>query len=118
MAWGDQILGALEPRARARFRPGRWIAVEGSTATFALPDTFVKPASAEVPSVSNSLSEFFGTNIDVVVVADGEGASRIEEDDHLTREEVQELPSASTGQLASPSELLKKAFPGAEEVEG
>jgi len=76
-AWGDGLLSSLPNRARARFRVGRFISVDGGQAVYGLPNethrTYCEDVKADVERI---LGEHFGVPItlQLVVDADADGA--------------------------------------------
>jgi DNA polymerase-3 subunit gamma/tau len=72
--WGDGLLATLPNRARARFRVGRFLDVDGSTAVFALPNETHRSYCEEVrPEVEAALGVHFGTAVPIRLVVDEEG---------------------------------------------
>ncbi len=75
--WGDGLLAQLPNRARARFRVGRFLDVDGTTAIFALPNETHRSYCEEVRlEVEAALATRFGTAVPirlVVDVEDGDG---------------------------------------------
>lgn len=70
-AWGDQVLAALPSRARARFRVGRFLAVEAGTAVFALPNDTHRSYCEEVRGdVEAALGARFGRRVPLRLVVD------------------------------------------------
>ncbi|MDA8392013.1 MAG: DNA polymerase III subunit gamma/tau [Actinomycetota bacterium] len=71
LAWGDKLLGALTPRARARFRAGRFVGADRADVTFGLPDethrAFCEACQAEV---ENALRSHFGVPLSLRLVVD------------------------------------------------
>jgi hypothetical protein len=138
--WGDGLLASLPNRARARFRVGRFVAVEDGTAVFALPNETHRSYCEDVRmEVETALGSHFGTAVPLRLVVDDEsdgdgptppagrasGRSAPVADlnvDHDTGQHDLLDPAvlAAETQLAgaamSPEERLKQAFPGAEEV--
>jgi len=134
--WGDGFLGALPGRARARFRVGRFVASEGGSAVFALPNETHRSYCEEVRTVVESaLAQRFGTAVPLRLVVDEEladepparvvtavapeapvstRAAANEED--LLDPAVLEAETEPAGAGPSPEERIKLAFPGAEEV--
>jgi DNA polymerase-3 subunit gamma/tau len=142
--WGDSLLASLPNRARARFRVGRFVAVEGGTAVFALPNDTHRSYCEEVRvEVESALGQHFGTAVPLRLVVDEEAV----DDDVSTRggarapRAAADAGSASehagvhddgqpdlldpvvlaaetelAGKGLSPEERLKQAFPGAEQV--
>jgi DNA polymerase III subunit gamma/tau len=141
--WGDGLLASLPGRARARFRVGRFVAVEGDTAVFALPNETHRSYCEEVRSeVETALRGHFGTPVPLRLVvdedADGDPTPRStgtapgaggrpapvadaggEHDPgqpDLLDPHVLAAETELAGDALSPQERLKQAFPGAEEV--
>jgi DNA polymerase-3 subunit gamma/tau len=140
--WGDSMLASLPNRARARFRVGRFVAVEGGTAVFALPNETHKSYCEEVRvEVEAALGSHFGTAVPLRLVVDedaGDTAARpaapsprgpgrtaavtdaVVEHDTGQHDLLDPVVLAAQTELAgaglSPEERLKQAFPGAEEV--
>ena len=70
-AWGDGLLGGLPGRARARFRVGRFVAVEGGCAVYALPNETHRAYCEDVRTdVERSLSSHFGVPVSLRLVVD------------------------------------------------
>ncbi len=73
--WGDGLLAQLPNRARARFRVGRFVDVDGATAVFALPNETHRSYCEEVRlDVEAALATRFGTPVPIRLVVDDEGA--------------------------------------------
>ena len=144
-AWGDVLLAQLPSRARARFRVGRFLAVDGPTAVFALPNETHRVYCEEVRTeVERVLAGHFGTAVPMRLVVDAEsdagagpvaargtaptGAARQGEDPGAAGEDAPEDESALLDPevLAaetepavagpSPEQRLKEMFPGAQEL--
>jgi DNA polymerase-3 subunit gamma/tau len=141
--WGDSLLASLPNRARARFRVGRFIAVDGGTAVFALPNETHRSYCEEVRTdVETALGNHFGTPVPLSLVVDEEAeidvpsrpprrtaaatgdvapapGGTVEHDD-AQPDLLDPVVLAAETQLAgaglTPEERLKQAFPGAEEV--
>ena len=142
--WGDGLLASLPNRARARFRVGRFVAVEGGTAVFALPNETHRSYCEDVRvEVEAALGSHFGTAVPLRLVVDEEandddvapsaarpgdprpgpaaaaGATDVEHDagqPDLLDPVVLAAETEPAGAGLSPEERLKQAFPGAEEV--
>ena len=141
--WGDSLLASLPGRARARFRVGRFVAVEGGTAVFALPNETHRSYCEEVRTeVETALGRHFGVARPAAaggrrrgrairrpapVPGDrraptaGRAALRIRRPrGRRSRDLLDPVVLAAETELAgaglSPEERLKQAFPGAEEV--
>jgi DNA polymerase III subunit gamma/tau len=141
--WGDGLLASLPGRARARFRVGRFVAVDGDTAVFALPNETHRSYCEEVRSeVETALRGHFGTPVPLRLVVDEDadgaptprsaatapgaggptapGADADGEHDSAQPDLLDPHVLAAETELAgaalSPQERLKQAFPGAEEV--
>jgi DNA polymerase-3 subunit gamma/tau len=129
LAWGDHVLARLPSRARARFRAGRFAAVEGDEAVFALPDRFHRDRCIECqPDVEEALTAHFGRPISLRLEVDtvpgtpppppppvGPEPPPGEELEEAI--EWEELTDAPPGAVASPIEHVLQAFQGAEVVE-
>ena len=71
LAWGDQIIRALSPRAKSRFRVGRFASIENGVAVLLLPNAIHRDRCEEVrPEVEHALSAHFGQDISVQLVVD------------------------------------------------
>jgi len=129
-AWGDHLLRALPARAKALYSSGRFTAVDGSTAVFALPGPAYLRRCEEVrPMVEQALTAHFGVPLTLRLIVDEAEPSR-----SGTRE-----PGGDQASVEDPTDLgdddfdredpgepleveslvhsrLLEAFPGAEEV--
>jgi DNA polymerase III subunit gamma/tau len=136
--WGDGLLASLPNRARARFRVGRFLAVDEGTAVFALPNETHRSYCEEVRTeVEAALGSHFGVPVPLRLVVDDDSdaapapapAGRsapapsaprdfdLDEGDHaLLDPVVLATQTEPAGAGLSPEERLKQAFPGAEEV--
>jgi DNA polymerase-3 subunit gamma/tau len=142
--WGDSLLASLPNRARARFRVGRFTAVEDGTAVFALPNDTHRSYCEEVRTdVETALGGHFGVPVPLRLVVDeeaetdaprrpsgpaagpGDGgppptatADVAHDDAHhdLLDPVVLAAQTELAGAGLTPEERLKLAFPGAEEV--
>jgi DNA polymerase-3 subunit gamma/tau len=136
--WGDSLLASLPGRARARFRVGRFVAVEAGTAVFALPNETHRSYCEDVRiDVEAALGDHFGTPVPLRLVVDAEAepegpprsmkaADQPEPPDIETEHDtghhelldpaVLAAETEPAGAGLSPEERLKQAFPGAEEV--
>jgi DNA polymerase III gamma/tau subunit len=139
--WGDGLLASLPQKARARFKVGRFIEVAGNEIVFALPNDIHRTYCEEVKKdVEDALSERLGVRIKMRLITDpDEGndggrpsdpvrsgargepiivdlSAEEEAEPDLLDPEVLEAETEPAGQGLSPTERLKAAFPGAEEV--
>ncbi|MBO0731152.1 MAG: DNA polymerase III subunit gamma/tau [Acidimicrobiaceae bacterium] len=114
-AWGDHIVPILRPAVKVYLLPGRFVEVDGSAATFALPDRGRLARAEEVRAeAEQALAAHFGRHVPLRLVLDGQtGPPRAEEP---RAEHWEELESAAPA-VMSPAQRLLQAFPGAEEVE-
>jgi DNA polymerase-3 subunit gamma/tau len=136
-AWGDGILHGLSARAKALYSIGRFVAVDGQEAKFALPNAAHRDKCLErVSEVEGALGAHFGTPVRLVLIVDGvdggatngaapspparpsptsepEGAHEDLED-----EDPEVLDSVQGGEdhQASAVDRLLQTFPGASEV--
>jgi hypothetical protein len=126
-AWGDEVLGSLRGRTRALYAAGRFTAVEDGRAVFALPDPNHRDRCAAVQAdVEAALASHFGRPVPLKLVTDNGGATTAttppprtpEPEDEMTDyADIADLPAAPPPDVASPTDRIKSAFPGAEEVQ-
>ncbi|MGH9007585.1 MAG: hypothetical protein ACRDV6_07730, partial [Acidimicrobiales bacterium] len=127
-AWGDQLLRALPARAKALYSSGRFVAVEGSTAVFALPNPGYLRRCEEVrPLVEEALSAHFKATLGLRLVVDEPGpaatpnrrADRAPDPTDLGDDDFDPDDPGEPLEVESlvQSRILE-AFPGAEEVQG
>jgi hypothetical protein len=140
-AWGDHILRALPARAKVLYSPGRFVAMEGSTAIFALPNAVHRDKCEDVRSVvEKGISAHFGAPVSLRLALDegqvapaqasiepgdegggggsGPGRPAGPHDDGLdTDDEIDPDQPSGPAETAAQARLLQ-AFPGAEEVTG
>jgi hypothetical protein len=70
-AWGDHVIAALRPKAKALFQAGRFVAVDGERAVFGLPNETHRVRCEDVrPEVESALSDHFGRKVEVDLVID------------------------------------------------
>ncbi len=126
-AWGDHLLRSLPARARALYSSGRFVAVDGATAVFALPGSGYLRRCEEVrPLVEEALGAHFGVAVALRLVVDEPGSappetatsepepgdpSDLGDDDYDPDDPGEPVERESLAH----SRLLE-AFPGAEEV--
>ena len=134
-AWGDGLLAALPARARARYRVGRFVAVEEGAAVFALPNGTHRSYCEEVRrDVEAALQGHFGVRVPLRLVVDDDeqpasagGAGPVaptpvpeeeplDDEPDLLDPEVLAAETEPAGAALPVTERLKQAFPGAEEV--
>ena len=73
-AWGDHILRGLPARAKALYSPGRFVAVEDTTVTFALPNAVHRDKCEEVRvDVERAISAHFKTPLQLRLIVDAGG---------------------------------------------
>jgi DNA polymerase-3 subunit gamma/tau len=134
--WGDGLLATLPNKARARFRVGRFLDVDGDTVVFALPNQMHRTYCEEVRvDVEAALKAHFGTAVPLRLVIDDEDDDGEATGDRMRRQtspgttvppadvepdlldpEVLAAETEPAGAGLSPQERLKQAFPGAHEV--
>ncbi|HEX9681902.1 MAG TPA: DNA polymerase III subunit gamma/tau [Acidimicrobiales bacterium] len=69
LAWGDSILDELKPKAKSRFKAGRFVDVADGRARFALPNAMHVRKCEEVrPEAEAALAAHFGTPIPLELV--------------------------------------------------
>ena len=132
-AWGDHVLAKLSGRARARFKMGRFVAVESDAAVFSLPNETHRSYCEEVKrDVETVLAEHFGTKVPLrlVVVSDdsqyrssdgsgsdpGQITTFSESEQDLLDPNVLAAETNPAGAAMGAADRLKEAFPGAKEV--
>jgi len=121
-AWGDRILTGLSGKAKPRFASGRFVAVEGGAAVFALPNAIHRDRCEEVRAdVEAALAAHFGVAVPLRLVVEAvdtvapdppPGALDPAEEDFS----VDDLGDEAEAAVASPEDRLREAFPGITEV--
>lgn len=128
-AWSARVLDSLSNKARARYKPGRFIAVEGGTARFALPNSIHRDRCAElVAEVEAALAAVVARTVrlqlevDTTAVdpggrgdADGRGAGRASDPSDDDIGDIAELRNADDV-ASSGVERLTRAFPGSQVI--
>ena len=134
-AWGDKVMDSVSGKARSRLGVGRFVAIEGNVAIFALPnESHVAAANQVVDEVAAALSAHFGLPLELRLDVESGGpavpAQAVGEpppddlgDDYELLEEMRStkvMPHSSGNDvgLSWAKERLLEAFPGAEEVKG
>ena len=121
IAWGDDLLSKLSPRARALYQPGRFTEASAGSCTFAVPNEAhraqCEKKRGEVEAV---LAGHFGAPIHVSLVVD-RGAAPPPEDrpavPALDEIDIDDLEGGIAGDSASiAAARVLDAFPGATEV--
>ena len=120
LAWGDTVLIGLSPRAKSRFRVGRFVASEGGKATFALPNAIHRDRCEEVRvDVEQALAAHFGRPVPLRLVTEEPTPPSISAppppDDGPF--DVEDLEDAPATELRSPVDHVLSAFEGATVVE-
>jgi DNA polymerase-3 subunit gamma/tau len=119
MAWADNVVPALSPRARSRFLGGRFVATEDGAATFALPNSFHRDRCEEVRGeVEAALGAHFGRPVPLRLVTEEQApapvAAAAPEEESIDLEDLQDAPAS---ELRSPVDHVLQAFEGATVVE-
>lgn len=123
-AWSTAVLQGLPNRARARYKPGRFLGVDGGTARFGLPNPIHRDRCAELQAeVEAALSAVLGQAVTLRLEVDaahperGGGAPSAGPgaDDHDDIGDVTELADARDV-ASSGIERLTRAFPGSEVI--
>ena len=71
MAWGDVILSTLSPKAKSRYAPSRFVAVDGRTAVMALPnDTYLQVCKQNSKEVEDAISSYFGVPVTIELIVE------------------------------------------------
>jgi DNA polymerase-3 subunit gamma/tau len=120
LAWGDTILPSLPPKARSRFRAGRFVDVpDPFVAGFALPTPIHRERCTEVQGdVERALAGHFGRRVPLKLLVEAEvGAAPPDppdEEEHIDPRDLRDAPSAG---VTSPVDHVMQAFEGATLVE-
>ncbi|MDQ3643748.1 MAG: hypothetical protein M3450_20335, partial [Actinomycetota bacterium] len=119
LAWGDKVLLGLSPRAKSRFRVGRFVSSDGGTATFALPNAIHRDRCEEVRvDVEQALAAHFGRPVPLRLVTEDQPASPAAapppDDEPIDPQDLVDAPAA---ELRSPVDHVLSAFEGATVVE-
>jgi len=117
------VLGSLSPKAKSRFAAGRFVAMDGETARFALPNGIHRDRCEAVKSeVEAALSAHFATPLKLQLVVETAGQTSapttIPEDEDASEDSelAEDSVSDAAPPVASIEDRLLQAFPGAEEV--
>jgi len=113
------VLLALSPRAKSRFRVGRFVASDGDRATFALPNAIHRDRCEEVRvDVEQALAAHFGRPVPLRLVTEEQpppaAAALPPDDEPIDPHDLQDAPAA---ELRSPVDHVLSAFEGATVVE-
>jgi DNA polymerase-3 subunit gamma/tau len=112
-AWGDHILRGLPARAKALYSTGRFVEVDGTGASFALPNAAHRDRCEEIRStVEGALASYFGTPVPLRLVVDGAPPPPT----HSI--EIEEAVGEPVDVDREVEAKVLEAFPGAEEVSG
>jgi len=119
LAWGDTVLLSLSPRAKSRFRVGRFVASEGSVATFALPNAIHRDRCEEVRvDVEQALGAHFGRPVPVRLITEDQAPSSAipppPDEESIDLDDLQDAPAS---ELRSPVDHVLSTFEGATVVE-
>ena len=119
MAWGDVVLEKLSPKAKSRFRVGRFVPGPADVATFALPNSIHRDRCEEVrPEVEQALAAHFGRPVAMKLITEEQAPATPTgpppDDEPMDLEDLQEAPAA---ELRSPVDHVLQAFEGATVVE-
>ena len=124
-AW-DGVKGTLPGRAKSRFSGGRFMAAQGDSVVFGLPNAIHRDRCQEcVTDVSAALSAHFGTDIEVQLIVDGDAPPPLARaadqpkkpaGDDVREEETVDMDALTNAaaDAAGGIDLLTEAFPGAE----
>jgi hypothetical protein len=127
LAWADQILPALGPKARARFRAGRFVEPNDATkVAFALPSDVHRSRCLELrPEVEEVLGRHFGRAVPLELVVESEVSAvtgpgpdiplvPAEDEENIDPAELMDAPAAG---VTSPIDHVMQVFDGAVVVE-
>jgi DNA polymerase-3 subunit gamma/tau len=119
IAWADHVVPRLKGIAKAIYLPGRFVATDGTRATFALPNPQqVAKCETYRAEVETALAAQFHRPVPLVLVVD-DGApadASVERADIALDDEVDlaELVDAPPSSVPSSLDRLTEAFPGAQ----
>ncbi len=129
--WKSSILMGLEPKIRSRYRAGQFVSVDeaGRTLRFALPNLIHRNyCEGSRPDVAAALSSLFGAPLKLELVVETAATPQVSTvDESIPSQEewdgamgdapgTRQFKGAGT-EVASVTDQLLCAFPGAEEVE-
>jgi DNA polymerase III subunit gamma/tau len=118
LAWGDRVLDQLSPKAKALYKPGRFVEVDGGAATYALPNkVHVQRCERVQGDVEAALAAEFGRPVPLRLVVDATPNTPPPEVVEEESIDVEELRDATPAAVASPIDHVMQAFEGAEVVE-
>jgi DNA polymerase-3 subunit gamma/tau len=124
-AWGDYVLRSLPARAKALYSSGRFTAVDGSTAVFAMPNAGYLQRCEELrPIVEDALRAHFGAAIGLRLGVDQAQAETARPTAPLDPTDLgdddfdPDDPGEPVEQETLAHSRILQAFPGAEEVSG
>jgi DNA polymerase-3 subunit gamma/tau len=127
LAWGDTVLATLPQRPKVRFGAGRFVGVDDTAATFALPNPMHRDRCEECrPEVESALERHFGRRVPLRLVVVDPGTppepgpppvtagTPDASDDEIDLTDLRDAPDAG---VASPLDQVMLAFEGAEVLE-
>lgn len=116
-AWGDVILPGLRAPVRAFMASGRFVAVEGDQAVFAVPDRPLVSRAATVKGEAEQvLSSHFGRPVSLRLIHEpGSAPPPPVLADDPSAYDLTDLADAEVTAV-SPEQRLMEVFPGAQEV--
>ena len=119
LAWGDRVVDGLSPRAKSRFRVGRFVDGEAGTPTFALPNAIHRDRCEEVRAeVEAALAAHFGRPVPLRLITEEQAPAHAialpPEDESIDLDDLQDAPAS---ELRSPVDHVLQAFEGATVVE-
>ena len=119
LAWGDRVLDQLPAKAKALYKSGRFIEVDGTAAVYGLPNKVHMQRCERVQGdVEAALAAEFGRSVPLrLVVDDVSTAPPPEPAEEDVTIDVEELRDATPAAVASPIDHVMQAFEGAEVVE-
>ena len=113
------VLLGLSPRAKSRFRVGRFVASDGDRATFALPNAIHRDRCEEVRvDVEQALAAHFGRAVPLRLVTEDQApppaAAPPPDDESIDIDDLEDAPAA---EVRSPLDQVLSEFEGATVVE-
>jgi DNA polymerase-3 subunit gamma/tau len=119
LAWGDRVVDNLSPRAKSRFRVGRFVAGDGGAPTFALPNAIHRDRCEEVRAeVEAALAAHFGRPVPLRLITEDQAPAPTiappPEEESIDLDDLQDAPAS---ELRSPVDHVLQEFEGATVVE-
>lgn len=121
--WQTVLTERLPQRAKARYKIGHFVAVNGATATFSLPNVVHRDRCEEARNeVEIVLRGYYGQRLSLELIVESTPAPAASQDAPPPPDDEEHFDLTDTEALEpvkqmTPEERLKAVFPGAEEVQ-